>query len=220
MTAKAGTKPTVVLLHGLARTHRSMAWLGARLDEAGYPTWAETYPSRRRPLADLADFVASRIEKDLDGKPLVAVTHSLGGVLVRHMAARVPFRAVVMLAPPNRGSRVARAVSRLPLYQMMYGPVGNEVTAPEAWPLPPRPCGVIAGTRRRSPGNPTSWLTSTLRLLPRDEPSDGTLLVDETRLENGALDDFTTVDASHTWILRHPEVPGLITRFIERGRFR
>ena len=76
---------------------------------------------------------------------------------------------------------------------------------------------MIAGTRNRSPLNPTSWLTASARLLPPEAPSDGTVLVEETRLPD--LDDFTTVDASHTWIMRHPDVPALILRFFESGRF-
>lgn len=212
------SRGTVVLLHGLARTHRSLGWLGARLEERGYSTWAVSYPSRRGTLAQLSEALAARIREELGGRrPLHAVTHSLGGVLVRHMQAAVGFDRVVMLAPPNRGSRLALAVRHLPLYRALYGPAGHEVTEPDAWPPAPASCGVIAGTRRRSPGNPTSWLAAALRLLPPGEPADGTLLVEETRLPG--LADFTTVDASHTWILRHAAVPALCEAFLEHGRF-
>ncbi len=43
--------------------------------------------------------------------------------------------------------------------------LGVEVAESDAWPLPPQPCGVIAGTRSLSAVNPTSWLTSTFRML-------------------------------------------------------
>lgn len=210
-------KPTVVFLHGLARTHRSFGWLEEQIAAMGYPTWARTYPSRELSIVALARHVEEHIRVDLGDGPIAAVTHSLGGVLVRHMSA-VRFEAVVMLAPPNRGSRVALALSGLPLYRYFYGPAGLDVTDPTRWPPPPLHCGVIAGTRSRSPGNPTSWLTAGTGLLPRDAPGDGTLLVEETRIPG--LDDFTTVDASHTWIVRHPDVPELITHFFEHGRFR
>jgi hypothetical protein len=194
-----------------------MRWLQRQIEDAGYATFAPTYPSRRRPIDALARHLEERIRDEVGGGELYAVTHSLGGIIVRHMSA-VPFRAVVMLAPPNNGSRLAAALRDLPLYRFIYGPVGSELAEPDRWPPPPRPCGVIAGTRARSAGNPTSWLSTATRLLPPGEPGDGTLLVEETRLPQ--LDDFTTVDASHTWILRHAEVPRLVTRFFESGRFR
>lgn len=44
--------------------------------------------------------------------------------------------------------------------------LGCELTEGDAWPLPPQPCGVIAGTRSLSWSNPTSWIVSMFRLLP------------------------------------------------------
>ena len=46
--------PTVVLLHGLARSARSMAGLARHLRRAGYETWSRSYPSRRVGIADAA----------------------------------------------------------------------------------------------------------------------------------------------------------------------
>ena len=129
-----------------------------------------------------------------------------------------------MLAPPNRGSRVARLLGPLPIFRRFYGPVGVELAQLDGettgWPAPPRPCGVIAGTRAASVGNPVSWVTRGLGLIGRGEPSDGTVLLEETRLGAGELDDFATVDASHTWILRNQEVLQMVLKFFETGRFR
>jgi pimeloyl-ACP methyl ester carboxylesterase len=210
------TRPTVVLLHGLARTHHSVAPLRRAVERAGYPTWARTYPSRRMGIAELAATTAARIRADLGDVELAAVTHSLGGILVRHMAHLLPWRAVVMLAPPNRGSRVALAFRDHALFRWLYGPAGAELADPDGWPAPPSPFGVIAGTRgveRRA--NPVTWVTR--RVLDASEPSDGTVTVEETRLPGMA--DFATVDATHTWILRHRTAQRFVLSFLDHNRF-
>jgi hypothetical protein len=210
-------RPTVVFLHGLARTQRSLGGLRRAVERAGYPTWARSYPSRRLGLRELASWLDGEIARDLGDRPLCAVTHSLGGVLIRHMAGGSRWRGVVMLAPPNGGSRVAAAFRENPLFRWYFGPAGQELHDPAGWPPPPSPFAVIAGTARLSPAAPPGWLTHALGLFPPDEPSDGTVAVSETRLAGMA--DFTTVPASHAWIMSHPGVARLVLGFLEDGRF-
>ncbi len=209
-------RATVVLLHGLGRTHRSMGRLQRRLEAAGHPTWSCTYPSRREPIEGLAEYVARRVEAEVEG-PLMAVTHSLGGILVRHLAERLPWERVVMLAPPNTGSSVARALQDLKLFRWLFGPAGQEVGDGARWPAPPSPFAVIAGTRGPSVGNPSSWLTGAMNLIDPEGPHDGTVSVAETRLAGMA--DFATVDASHTWIADHPRTAELVLAFLDWGAF-
>jgi pimeloyl-ACP methyl ester carboxylesterase len=210
-------KPTVVFLHGLARSHRSLATLQRKVERAGHRTWARSYPSRRLELSALADWLAERIREDLGDRPLFGVTHSLGGVVLRHLADRLPWRGVVMLAPPNQGSRVAAAFKDNPVFRWYFGPAGQQIDRAEGWPAPPSPFGVIAGTTSLSVAAPPGWLTRALRLLPPDAPSDGTVAVSETRLEGMA--DFACVAASHAWIMNHPRVEELVLGFLEKGRF-
>jgi hypothetical protein len=205
-------------LHGLGRTHRSLGRLRRRVSEAGLETWARTYPSRRTGIVELSATVAAWLREDLGERELVAVTHSLGGILLRHMADRLPWRGAVMLAPPNAGSRVAAALGPHPLFRWMFGPAGQEVGRPDRWPAPPRPFAIIAGTAGARGASPPSWLVAARGMLPAGEPSDGTLTVAETRLDGMA--DFATVPASHTWIMDHPEVAPMILRFFDTGRFR
>ena len=49
----------VILVHGLARTSRSMSRLGARLGEAGYDVYNWDYPSRKFGLSALADMLGA-----------------------------------------------------------------------------------------------------------------------------------------------------------------
>ena len=214
-------RPTVVLLHGLARTRYSLAGLRRYLERAGFPTWARSYPSRRRGIADAADQIADWLARDLPGGgPLVAVTHSMGGLVARHLASRVALQQIVMLAPPNHGSRVSRIYVRHPLYRWFFGPAGQELASFEAergWPPLEVPFAVIAGTRGRAIANPTSWLTRARGHFTSDEAHDGTVAVDETALPGMA--GFATVDASHTWIMNDRRARELVVRFLETRSF-
>lgn len=216
-SSNAALKPTVVLLHGLARTWRSMAGMRRFLERAGYPTWAQTYPSRQRSLGELAEHVAARIRADLGDRPVVAVTHSLGGILVRHMSTALTWRGVVMLAPPNGGSRVAQTLGRFGAYRWFYGPAGLEVAHAAPWPAPPSPCGVIAGTQGPSLGNLPSLAINALRIFEPGVANDGTVAVDETRVDG--MQAFATVPTSHTWIMNHPRTRALVLSFLETGHF-
>ena len=211
------SEPVVVLLHGLARTHRSMAGLRRTLEAAGYRTWAGTYPSRSGDIAKMAEDTARRIREEAPAERYAAVTHSLGGILVRHMHDLLPWHRLVMLAPPNQGSRIAQVFAAHPLYRWFYGPAGQSVVDPATWPAPPQPFAVIAGTRALSIANPTSWLTRGVALFPPDQPSDGTVSAAET--QHPAMSAYAEVDATHTFIMNHPEVRKRVLEFLRDGRF-
>ncbi|HEY0483538.1 MAG TPA: alpha/beta fold hydrolase [Kofleriaceae bacterium] len=209
-------KPLVVLLHGLARRHGSMSRLAAHLAAHGFDTWSHTYPSRRAPLAAIARDVADAIAHDAAGRPVSAVTHSMGGVVARHLHdPRIAWQRIVMLAPPNQGSRLARELASRPVFRWFYGPAGRELADATAWPAPPAPFAVIAGTRARALTNPTSWTVG--RRFPPGMVHDGTVAVDETRLDGMAA--FAEVDATHTWIMNDARVHALVVRYLRDGRF-
>jgi len=210
-------RPAVVLLHGLGRTHRSMSLLRRYVDGLGYQTWSRTYPSRRATIGELADEVAGWIRADLGDRPMVGVTHSMGGILVRYMRDRLPWRGVMMLAPPNQGSVVAAHLSASPLYRWLYGPAGGELADGGAWPPPPEPFAVVAGTSGPSWGNLPSLLIRGMRLLPDGEAHDGTVRVAETQLDG--MVGFAEVEASHTFLMNHPATRELVRRFLATGGF-
>ena len=209
--------PLVVLLHGLARRHESMARMATALQRANFATWSQNYPSRQLGIADAAALVADRLAPYASGRPLYAVTHSLGGLLVRHMRdPRLNWQRIVMLAPPNNGSERARIMANNPLLRWFYGPAGDELAAPRGtWPAPPAPFAIIAGTRRLAVSNPISW--TSMRRFAAGVSHDGTVAVDETRLPDAA--DFLTVDATHTWIMNEPAVHAAVISFFRTGRF-
>ena len=209
-------KPLVVLLHGLARGHGSMAKLGKVLRAQGFDTIARTYPSRQHSISYLASEVADWIVEQAGDRPVCAVTHSMGGVIVRHLHdARIRWERIVMLAPPNRGSQLAAALVKNPVFLWYYGPAGAELADGAHWPLPPAPFAVIAGTRGLALSNVTSWTIG--RRFAAETKHDGTVAVAETKLDG--MSAFAEVDATHTWIMNDARVQQLVVQYLRTGGF-
>lgn len=209
-------KPLVVLLHGLARGHGSMAKLGGYLRKHGFETWSQTYPSRNHSIAYLASALTEQLVDVAGDRPLHAVTHSMGGIVVRHLQdPRLRWSRIVMLAPPNRGSQLAASMVRNPLFRFFYGPAALELGEASGWPMPPAPFAVIAGTRSLALSNVTSWTVG--RRFPPGVKNDGTVAVEETKLDQMAA--FAEVDATHTWIMNSEHVRHLIVTYLSEGSF-
>lgn len=215
----AGAAPAqdcVVLLHGLARSERSMAPLAERL--AGeYRVVNLAYPSREAPIEALSRVVGRGFEAcraRSRGRTHV-VTHSLGGILLRHYLAgrSVPqLGRAVMLGPPNQGSEIVDALGDLALFEWINGPAGRQLgTGPDSVPRALGPVdfelGVIAGTR--------SWEPWVAHHLP--EPNDGKVAVASTRVEG--MRDFVSLPVTHTFMMRDPRVHHQVVHFLRTGRF-
>jgi len=218
--AAAGGRPAeyVILLHGLARTERSMKALEKRLVAEGYGVVNVGYPSRSAAIQNLAglvipDAVAACVA---DGAEAVHfVTHSMGGILARYYLARhhLPqLGRVVMLAPPNAGSRVVDKLRGNFIFKWLNGPAGQQLgTGPDSLPKSMGPVnyevGVIAGDRS------VNFLLS--RLIAG--PDDGKVAVAATRVEGMA--DHIVIHATHPFIMRHRQVMDQVVMFLKNGRF-
>ncbi len=204
----------VVLLHGLWRSKWSMAWPLYQVRRAGFEAVAITYPSRSQPIEGLSRHVAERLPALADGR-VHFVTHSLGGLVVRHLARTSPHvrvGRVVMIGPPNQGSRLARRLARSRTMRRLAGPVGPLLAAPPdeiARRLGPVDfeLGVIAGDVRRSVLS--GWL---------EGPSDGRLLIPETQTEG--MTDFVAVRRGHALLMNDPRTIEETIHFLRHGRFR
>jgi pimeloyl-ACP methyl ester carboxylesterase len=213
--------PTVVLVHGLGRTTRSMLVLERAARRRGYRVLNVAYASRGADVPAQASALAATLRHDVPDGTLYVVTHSLGGILLRQAVATGELPAsriarAVMLAPPSQGSEVAdvfwhrrglRALGRFTL-----GPAGASLgTSPASLVrrLPPVTfeLGVIAGTRSVNPV--FSWL------IPG--PDDGKVGV--SRAAVPGMRAFVAVPHTHTFMMNAPDVVARTFAFLETGSF-
>lgn len=210
--------PGVVLLHGIARTSRSLRTLERALRAEGFATLNLDYPSRSKPLDALAADIHPRISEFAGTtSQLHFLAHSMGGLLTRvYVARHRPARLgrVVMLGTPNGGSEVANLLKNLSLYRAFYGPAGQQLTTtPDdtliSLPSPDYPVGIIAGIKSIDP------ITSHF-VLPR--PNDGRVSLQSAQLAGMA--DLAIVKASHTGLVRQPAAIAQALAFLRDGRFK
>jgi pimeloyl-ACP methyl ester carboxylesterase len=210
--------PGVVLLHGIARSSRSLRKVERALQVSGFATLNLDYASRKKPLEALAADIHSDIAafaNTIDG-PIHFVAHSMGGLLTRVYVARYRPAAlgrVVMLGTPNGGSEVADLLKHLSLYRAFYGPAGQQLTTVQHADLaslspPDYAVGIIAGISAIDP-------IASRFILPR--PNDGRVSVASSKLAN--MTDHTTVKASHTGLIRHRVAIEQTIAFLRDGRF-
>jgi len=226
---------SAVLVHGLARTARSMARLGQALEDEGYQVYNFDYPSRKFGLPALVEALADYVRPIAAASDRVDfVTHSMGGLLVRGLLGGgtvANVGRVVMLAPPNRGSAMASRASTYAWARGFYGqalldlradrPAGDMSPSEDGntdlvgrLGVPRCEFGIIAGTRSFHPLQPTSYYSS---LAHSFGSHDGTVQVNETTLPG--MTDFLTVNANHTFIMDHDETIRQTVRFLASGRF-
>lgn len=212
---------TVVLLHGLGRTHRSMLGVHFWLHRAGYRVVRLGYPSLH---ATLDEIVQRHISPGLaslrlgEGGRVHFVTHSLGGIVfrawARTRAADFPLGRSVLLAPPNQGSEIIDHVKHWPVVKDALGPVARNLgTDAESipntlGPVPPG-TGVIMG-------NHASW---PFRFFNKwvGPSSDGVVTIEGGRVPG--VEDFAVLHADHGIIAWHPKVLDAVVRYLDTGRF-
>ena len=208
-----------MLVHGLARSSRSMKPMEKALAAAGYTVYSVKYPSTRKTVRELSDeHLAPLIEQCQAAKPakIHFVAHSLGNVVLRYYFSTNTLEntgRIVMLGPPNRGSEVVDKLGGFTLFRWINGPAGLQLgtstnSLPNSLPLPPAEVGVIAGTR--------SINLFLSMLIPG--PDDGKVSVERAKM-NG-IKDFVTVAASHPFLMRNRAVIDLTLSFLRDGKFK
>jgi len=217
MATPLPAQDTVVLLHGLARSPKSMDRMDEALQSAGYHTLNLDYDSRHHSVETLAENVRTRILAQTKGaRSIHFVTHSLGGILVRQIQASDPLPNLgraVMLSPPNQGSEVVDRIGHWGLFKTINGPAGQQLgTAEDSFvnrlPSIDFECGIITGDRS------INWINS--GMIPGKD--DGKVSIENAK-ETGATA-FKVVHASHPMIMKKKSVIDEVIRFLKTGQFR
>jgi len=211
------TNQTVVLLHGLSRTSRSMRPMANALQSRGYKVCNINYPSRYFSVKKLAShYVLPRI-KDCIGKAKTThfVTHSLGGIIIRQLDTELQDYSVgkiVMLSPPNQGSEAVDVFSKVWGFETITGPAGSslgtdENSVPNSFPIPSIPFGIIAAKYSNSF---MSWL------IPGDD--DGKVALKRMKLKG--MKDFIVTKNTHSFMMRDPKVIDQVEYFLQHANFK
>ncbi len=212
-----GDEEAVILLHGLGRTSASMRIMQWALEHHGYRVVNPSYPSRKARIDELADLVIpDAISACADARHIHFVTHSMGGILLRHWLARNPLPQpgrAVLLGPPNGGSEIVDRFGAWRLFEAINGPAGKQLgTDPDSMPhalssATGLQVGVIAGSR--------SW--NPIYSAAIDGPNDGKVSV-ASAFDIEARDKLV-LPVSHTWMMMDPRVITATMRFLDVGRF-
>jgi triacylglycerol lipase len=208
----------VVLLHGLARTEKSMDRMEKAVADHGYRVYSLSYPSRSKTVEQLAEeHLAPLIEQCQSNGPsrIHFVAHSLGGIVLRqYFATHTLTNAgrMVMLGPPNQGSEVVDKLGGLTLFQWINGPAGSQLgtasnALPQVLPVPPADVGIIAGTRSIN-----GFLSM---LIPGRD--DGKVSVERTKLEG--MEDFAAIATAHPFLMENEQAIAMTLSFLRHGSF-
>jgi len=173
---KSSAIMNILLVHGLGRSPLSFFGLAGCLRRAGHHTHFFGYSPALETVPHITRRLAGRLRAmSHHGRPIGAVGHSLGGLLIRMVLPSLPdlpIHHLVMLGTPNRSSRLARRASKWAPFRWFNRDCARLLASAEAVaaiPVPSVPYTLIAGTAgpcgRASPFG--------------DDPNDGVVAVDE-----------------------------------------
>ena len=211
--------PTVIVLHGLGESRRSMRplvdFLRNHLDAT---IVSFGYASPKVGITEHANSLAGVIAGLPEANRISFVGHSLGNIVVRRWMGLAPahdlarIERMVMLGPPNQGSQLAKMVSKIWVLAALSNGAArdlvlnwNDVARDLA--VPDCPIGILAGGKGDDRGFSG--------LLEGDD--DAVVRVAETHLEGA--DDFLLVPVRHAAMMRNDAVQRATVAFLKTGRF-
>ncbi|MFG0262253.1 MAG: esterase/lipase family protein, partial [Novipirellula sp. JB048] len=209
----------VVLLHGLMRSHRSMALLEKDLkqrDDAAIIRFS--YASTRCSIGDHAAALRELLERLPPQTKISFVGHSMGNIVTRHLIGDLQregdphqvlprCEAMVMLGPPNHGAAIARRLNSAGVFDVVTGKSCRELGADwrdleDRLATPPFPFAIVAGD-----------LSSKALQNPLVEgASDYIVSLEEAQLDGAAA--FHTVPTLHSFLMMDPQARDFTIDFL------
>ena len=202
-------KPLILLIHGMGRSRYSMTSLQHKLQQEGYTAETFAYSS----LLNSVDHFSSKLKNVIDLRPekkIYCITHSLGGIILRHLDQTVPsskIKGAITLAAPHQGSVVVDSLAQYNLH-FLLGPTGSKLQSNQF---------LLQNTPLSFPLHTVAGVPKDKALLPfglfLDGESDGIVL--ERNTHHPYSSSHTKVHASHTFIMNHPKVIEKIQQIID-----
>ncbi|MEI5639951.1 MULTISPECIES: PGAP1-like alpha/beta domain-containing protein [unclassified Pseudoalteromonas] len=180
---------SIVVLHGLYMSGFVMKPLSARLEKSGYRTLNLSYNT----LTPDRDSIFAKIDAFIADTQAALVCHSMGGLvarayLERGSSASKQVKKVVTLGTPHKGSAIAKHMHDKGLELLLKNSVEFLLTENHDWPFAAQLYS-IAG----------DLPIGLMPLLQKGSKSDGTVLLEETKLNGMA--EHKVFHLSHTSML-------------------
>lgn len=195
----------VVVLHGLYMSGFVMRPLCARLEKSGLKILNLTYNTLSPDRAAIFD----KIDRFIGGKPTALVCHSMGGLVARAYLEANSLQSrhvekVITLGTPHKGSHIAKQMQQKGFEMLLKNSVEFLLSENGDWPFNAKLYS-IAG----------DLPIGLMPLIAKGSVSDGTVLIDETKL-NG-MEEHKVFHLSHTSMIYSRQVMDYIIKLINQS---
>jgi pimeloyl-ACP methyl ester carboxylesterase len=214
----------VILAHGLARTRGCWLPMTEYLkSEVDWQVIDFTYASTRLPMDSHAQSLQSVIDSlGPEVKQIYLAGHSMGNIVFRLYLGNTTsadgstqgdprIRRLVMIGPPNHGSKMARVLQPTGIFPLVTGRSGvqlgrdwNQIA--EKLATPQCEFAIIAGGNQETDSGYNPLLSG---------PDDLTVSLDEARLAGAT--DLLVQPLLHSTMMKQPEVCAATLRFFQTG---
>jgi len=140
---KPASQDMVMLIHGITPVVNPFEKIETALKKAGYDTVAISYPSTLASIKEHASSISKLISRLEGTERIHFVCHSMGCLVLRYLLSKTEKQVItqrigriVMIAPPNQGSALARMLKDLKPFQLIYGNAGQDLTPIRAQNIP------------------------------------------------------------------------------------
>ncbi|MAD02322.1 alpha/beta hydrolase [Pseudoalteromonas shioyasakiensis] len=195
----------VVVLHGLYMSGFVMRPLCARLEKSGLKILNLTYNTLSPDRAAIFD----KIDRFIGGKPTALVCHSMGGLVARAYLEANSLQSrhvekVITLGTPHKGSHIAKQMQQKGFEMLLKNSVEFLLSENGDWPFDAKLYS-IAG----------DLPIGLMPLIAKGSISDGTVLMDETKLHGMA--EHKVFHLSHTSMIYSRQVMDYIIKLINQS---